>query len=274
MNPKYPVYIPSKGRWETRLTSKALELMNMPYYIVVEKEEYEQYASVISPKKILVLPFSNKGLFSARNWIMEHSISLGAKRHWQLDDNIEGFCRFNNNYHVPVTSGTIFRCAEDFVDRYENIAYAGFQYDFFVPSKVLHPAFVINTRIYSCTLVNNAIPFRWRSLYNDDTDVCLQALKEKWCTILFYAFIQLKSTTMTIKGGNTEDLYLIQDGRLKMAEALKELHPNLTRVTWKWGRWQHQVNYTPFKRNKLIKKKGLEIKKGVDNYGMKLKKIK
>ena len=28
MNPKYPVYIISKGRWESRLTSKALEKMN------------------------------------------------------------------------------------------------------------------------------------------------------------------------------------------------------------------------------------------------------
>ena len=33
MNPKYPVYIISKGRWERRLTSKALEKMDVPYRI-------------------------------------------------------------------------------------------------------------------------------------------------------------------------------------------------------------------------------------------------
>ena len=69
MNPNYPVYIVSKGRWDSRLTSKALEEMKMPYSIVVEPQEYENYASVIDPAKILVLPFSNlgQGSIPARN---------------------------------------------------------------------------------------------------------------------------------------------------------------------------------------------------------------
>jgi len=47
MNPKYPVYIISKGRWESRLTSKALEAIRVPYRIVVEPQEFKQYAAVI-----------------------------------------------------------------------------------------------------------------------------------------------------------------------------------------------------------------------------------
>ena len=108
MNPNYPVYIPSKGRWKSRLTSKALEQMNVPYCVVVEPQEYKQYSSVIDPDKILTLPFSNQGLFVTRNWIMEHSIRSGAERHWQLDDNMNGFIRLNRNERVLVTSGTIF----------------------------------------------------------------------------------------------------------------------------------------------------------------------
>jgi len=79
MNPKHPVYIISKGRWESRLTSKALEKMNVPYYIAVEPQEYDNYAQVIDPNKILVLPFSNHGFGStpARNWCWEHSIQNG-----------------------------------------------------------------------------------------------------------------------------------------------------------------------------------------------------
>ena len=53
MNPKHPVYIVSKGRWESRHTSKALEKYNIPYSIVVESQEYDNYASVIDPKKII-----------------------------------------------------------------------------------------------------------------------------------------------------------------------------------------------------------------------------
>jgi hypothetical protein len=102
VNPDYPVYIISKGRWESRKTSIALELMNVPYHIVIEPQEYDNYAGVIDPKKILILPFSNlgQGSIPARNWVWEHSISIGAKRHWILDDNIASFCRFNKNLKV------------------------------------------------------------------------------------------------------------------------------------------------------------------------------
>ena len=113
MNPIYPVYIISKGRWKTRLTAKTLEYMKMPYSIVVEPQEYKQYAEVIDPIKIHVLPFSNlgQGSIPARNWVWEHSISIGAKRHWILDDNIIYFCRLNKNLKIRVSDGTIFRIA-------------------------------------------------------------------------------------------------------------------------------------------------------------------
>jgi len=38
MNPKYPVYIISKGRADTRLTAKALENLGVPYSIVIEPQ--------------------------------------------------------------------------------------------------------------------------------------------------------------------------------------------------------------------------------------------
>ena len=83
LNPKYPVYVISKGRWESRLTIKALEACNIPYHVVIEPQEHAQYAAVVDPKKILVLPFSNlgQGSIPARNWVWEHSIAAGAARH-------------------------------------------------------------------------------------------------------------------------------------------------------------------------------------------------
>lgn len=79
INPRYPVYIISKGRWESRLTAKSLEAMNVPYRIVVEPQEYAMYAAVIDPSKILQLPFSNlgQGSIPARNFVWEHSVSEG-----------------------------------------------------------------------------------------------------------------------------------------------------------------------------------------------------
>lgn len=274
MNPDYPIYIVSKGRWESRLTSKALERMKVPYHIVIEPQEYDNYSAVIDPEKILVLPFSElgEGSIPARNWIWEHSISLGAKRHWILDDNIRVFYRLNRNSKHPVASGTIFKIVEDFVERYENIALAGLEYEMFAPRKSKHPPYRLNTRIYSCILIKNDLPYKWRGRYNEDTDLSLRALKDGWCTILFMAFLADKVATMRMKGGNTEDLYQ-GDGRLKMAESLQEQHPDIVRVTWKWGRHQHYVNYGRFKYNKLIKKPGVVIPEGINEYGMKLRPI-
>lgn len=227
------------------------------------------YVEQIDPSKILTLPFSNlgQGSIPARNWVWDHAVATGAERHWILDDNISGFYRFNRNLKVPAASGTVFRVAEIFTERYTNVGLSGFNYFMFAPRKSLSPVFYLNTRIYSCILVNHRLPFRWRGRYNEDTDLSLRALKSGWCTILFNAFLADKETTMQMKGGNTDDLYQ-GDGRRRMAESLREQHPDVTKVTWKWGRWQHHVDYRPFRRNQLIRRQGVEIPEGVDNFGM------
>ena len=223
LNPKYPVYVISKGRWESRLTIKALEACNIPYHVVIEPQEHAQYAAVVDPKKILVLPFSNlgQGSIPARNWVWEHSIAAGAARHWILDDNIVCFMRFNRNLKVPVSSGNIFAAMEDFVDRFVNVPMAGPNYKMFASRKSGNiPPFTHNTRVYSCILLANNVPHRWRGRYNEDTDLSLRFLKDGFCTFLFNAFLAEKSVTMTMKGGNTDELYA-GDGRLKMAQSLQ-----------------------------------------------------
>lgn len=274
MNPKYPVYIISKGRWKSRLTSKSLERMNVPYRIVVEPQEWKEYARVIHRNKILTLPFSNlgQGSIPARNWVWDHSIQEGHKKHWILDDNIGCFYRLNHNLKYRVWSGTIFRVAEIFTDRYSNVAISGFNYELLIPRKRKYPPFYLNTRVYSNLLICNDLPFRWRGKYNEDTDLCLRALKGGWCTILFNAFLADKISTMSMKGGNTDELYK-DDGRLKMAQSLVDQHPDVARVSFKWGRPQHHVDYSKFKKNKLKLKPGLEIPEGINEYGLVLKRV-
>jgi hypothetical protein len=271
MNPQYPVYVISKGRWQSRLTSKTLERIRVPYHIVIEPHEYEQYAAVIDQAKILTLPFSNlgQGSIPARNWIWEHAIASGASRHWIMDDNIRSFWRLNRNWKVQVADGTILRKMEDFVERYENIALAGPHYFMFAPRKRALPPYVANTRIYSCILIRNDLPYRWRGRYNEDTDLSLRVLKNGWGTVLFFAFLAYKMPTMKMKGGNTEELYQ-GDGRLKMAESLVEQHPDCTKINFKWGRYQHEVNYRPFKANRWRFKPGVIIPEGNDECGMRL----
>jgi hypothetical protein len=77
-----------------------------------------------------------------------------------------------------------------------------------------------------------------------------------------------------MKGGNTDQLYQQNekfDGRLAMAQSLVEQHPDICKVVRRFNRWQHLVDYSPFKKNKLIKKESLGVIKGKNEYGMKMR---
>jgi len=151
----------------------------------------------------------------------------------------------------------------------DNMIIVGPNYDFFVPRRIKQPPIILNTRIYSCNLIRNDTPYRWRGRYNEDTDLSLRMLKDGWCTILFNAFLQKKASTQTLKGGNTDDFYS-KEGTLPKSQMLVNLHPDVSRLVWRFNRWHHYVDYNSFKNIKLVKKENVEIKTQVDNYGMKL----
>lgn len=284
MQPKHPVYIVSKGRWETRLTSKALKRMDVPYFIVVESHERDAYAAVIDPAKILVLDpayqrdydtcddlddSKSKGPGPARNFVWDHAVAAGHAWHWVLDDNIRYFARLNHNKKHRILDGAGFRAMEDFSERYDNVAMAGPAYEFFTPSKASRPPFTTNTRIYSCNLIRNDVPFRWRARYNEDTDLSLRLLKAGYCTVLFNAFLQKKTPTQQLRGGNTDEFYL-REGTLEKSKMIVRLHPDVARLAWRFGRPHHHVDYRPFKKNRLRLRPGVTIPKAANDYGMRL----
>lgn len=273
--PKYPVYVISKGRWEAPLTSDYLTSMGVEHKVVVEPQERDLYAEAVGDDKLLVLPFSNMGQGSipARNWVWDHSIESGAARHWILDDNIRYFYRLHRNRKIPVGDGTCFRVMEDFTDRFENVALSGPHYAMFAPAHRPLPAMVLNHRVYSCILIKNDLEFRWRGRYNEDTDLSLRALKAGYATVLFFGFLAHKMATMTMGGGNTDELYSEEGGRLKMAQSLVDQHPDVARIYHRWGRWQHYVDYRPFERNELVLREGVEVADGADNYGLELREV-
>lgn len=292
-NPKYPVYIISKGRSDSMFTSRSLARMQVPHYIAIEPQDEDLYEAALDNFGIrpfvtlLVAPFSNHGdgPGRARNWCWDHSIALGATSHWVMDDNIQDFYRLHRNERIRVESGVIFKAAEDFVDRYENVPISGFQYRFFCAPNQKYPAYVKNTRIYSTLLIRNDCKHRWRGRYNEDTDICLRVLKDGDCTIQFNAFLQGKVATQTLSGGNTAEFYhaegntdrsawrggmLNAEGTINKSQMLVDLHPDVARMVWRYDRWHHHVDYSPFEKNQLKLKEGVVIDKKVNNYGLKL----
>lgn len=281
MNPKYPIYVISKGRADLKGTSWHLTQMKVHHFVVIEQTEAAEYLEKMEAsefRSFKILPFNDlgQGSIPARNWVWNDSKEImRSKRHWIMDDNIYGFMRLNKNCKIRVSDGAILKAAEDFVDRYENVPIAGLNYDYFCKACDPLPPFYMNTRVYSCILIENEmrLPARWRGRYNEDTDLCLRALKLGYCTILFNAFLAAKAATLTTKGGNTDNVYVDGDDRMAFAKSLQEQHPDVVEVKRKFGRWHHQVDYKPFKRNELKRIASYRVPEGVNNYGMKLKEI-
>lgn len=278
-DPRYPIYVISKGRSDVCLTARFLIKDQVPFRLVVEPQEADAYAKEFGTDRLLILPFSNLGLggIPARNFVWEHAKASGAARHWILDDNILGIWRRWRARKVLCDAAPAFRVVEDFVDRYENIAIAGMNYYMFAVNRQKSPAFNLNVHVYSCLLIDNALPQRWRGRYNEDTDLCLQVLSAGLCTVLFNAFLIWKMTSMTMKGGNTAELYK-GDGRLKMARALERAWPGVVETKRRFNRPQHVVKNawrsfdTPLKRRTDIDWDALALTK--NEYGFELEQLK
>lgn len=273
--PHHPIYIPSKGRAHSMFTAKMFDAVDVPYQVVVQPDQVEAYSAW--KDRMLVLPENDKGLVYARNWIKDHSKSLGHERHWQFDDDIHYMMRVYKGNRLPMAANIALALAEEFVERYENVALASFNSTFFITCRygicdTQHPPFYLNSRCYTCFLVLNSLPNRWRRRYNEDTDMSLQVLADGWCTVLFNAFLIFTQETMSDSGGQT-DIY-VNDGRLRMARQLESMWPGTVSVSRRHGRPQHHIKHD-WKRfdTKLKRKPGVVIKEGNDEHGMKLKAV-
>ena len=281
--PRYPLYIVSKGRHEYMYTSRHLTGMGLKHYIIVEEQEWEAYQAVASNlAEVLVLDKSfqrdydtcdNLGFWAgkgcsgpARNFAWEHARAGGFAWHWVMDDNIDGFYRLYKNIKTPCVARSFWRVIEAFCERYENVGMAGPNYFMFASRKTVMPPLTLNTRIYSCNLIRTDLPFRWRARYNEDTDLSLRLLKAGWCTVLFNALLQMKLTTQSVPGGNTDSIYAA--GTLAKSEMLAQLHPDVARVAERWNRDHHYVDYSPFQRNRLKLLPGAVLQAQADNFGM------
>ncbi|MBK7616338.1 MAG: hypothetical protein IPJ08_18415 [Burkholderiales bacterium] len=300
--PQHPLYVVSKGRSQYMMTSTTLTEMGVQHFIVVEPQEGDAYRAAVSARglatTVIELDMSYKKSYEscdalgqtrgtgpgpgpARNFAWEHSIDSGAPWHWVMDDNISHFLRLHRNRRIKCVSPGLFRAMEDYSARYVNVAMAGPNYDFFVMDRQKNPPIYRNTRIYSCNLIRNDAPFRWRGRYNEDTILSLDMLKAGWCTIEFNAFLQHKMQTQAMGGGNTAEFYhregVVGQGRYAdggttaKSEMLVKVHPDVAKVTWRFGRVHHKVNYRPFRKNRLILCEGAVLPQAPNNYGMSLR---
>ena len=269
VSPRYPIYIISKGRWDNCKTAKSLDFLNVDFKIVVEPEEVLKYKRFWGSRVITGdFDTTTRSSIPVRNWIDDN---CEADKYWLLDDNIQYFYIFNANIPHRVKTGVIFNILEDYAERYENVAMVGMnKLGFCNPNDKVSP-YVLNTRVYSITLMNKLLNEKikidgklWRGRYNEDTDLNIRFLKAGYCTMNFQMFLGDKVTTMRMKGGNTDSVYVDGDGRKKFAQSLADQHPDVAKVVERYGRFHHHVDWSVFRKNKLIKKASYPVR----DYGL------
>lgn len=133
-------------------------------------------------------------------------------------------------------------------------------------------------------MIRNDCKHRWRGRYNEDTDICLRVMKDGDVCVQLNAFLQGKAATQTVKGGNTAEFYHAEnienetfketgyktEGTVKKSQMLVDMHPDVARLVWRYGRWHYFVDYTPFKVNPMKPKAGIAVPIATNDYEMEL----
>lgn len=265
--PRFPVFIVSKGRAKTALTAKSFQKHGVPFKILVEPQEERAYRKALGSECIEVLPFSNLGLgsYPARNHAWELAKKQGAEYHWVFDDNIRRFRVWVDGVRVPLHDLRGFQMAEDFMSRYENLAICGFVYAFqCIPgSNYTARPYTLNAHCYSAMGIKTSLPFRWRLKYNEDVDLCLQALHAGYCTALVSAvMVEKTSTVLKMAGGNQTELYQnnAHHKKVEKAQTLASVWPQYAKTAVRYNRPHHFVDWSKFNQP-LIRKPNISATK-------------
>jgi len=224
MIPRYPIFIPSKGRFENNLTAKMFLNADIPFRLIVEKKDEYEYRKRYGDESVISLPSSDYGgVWVARNYCKQIATQLGSRYHWQIDDDIKSLMKVENRIVLTRDAGQILSEIENFVDKYSNLAITGLASSVF--GRLATTEFTINKFAYTCALFNTGLPYYWRCDIEDDLDYNLQCLTNGWCTVQFQRYLFEWSTTGVRPGGYTE-IYA-EGKRLLRQRATLEMWPEI-----------------------------------------------
>ena len=261
MKPRWPVFIPSRGRAGFAPTMRELDRIGVPYRVIVEDFEHDAYARFYGEKRLLVIPPRYFAEYDSgdpdgdkaglpfgpglpRNLALDTALAEGHAWHWTLDDNIRYWARIDGNHCIRAGDGWVFAAMEDHAARYANVGEAGPEYKMWVPCREAWPRpFRYNHRVMSCQLLRTAAaaPLRWRFRYNDDIDFTIRLLEAGWCTINYIAFVQAKQGTQHVPGGSSTTIYA--GGTYAKTETLVRAHPRIVNRVLRWGRPHHMIDW-------------------------------
>lgn len=280
---EYPIFVISYNRAKNHITSRKLADFGVHHYLILHKEQIQEYKKHFSSQMeryTHILEFDdsyklkyetcdniphsvkNAGSGAERNFAWDYSIKLGAKAHWLMDDNmnfryIAGINKENNSYVRRVCTGEKFRelfhKAEIFFNKYENLLMIELaQNDFTIG--INKKCYRLNTRCFSCNLISNIMPIRWRGRYNEDVILSFDIMTAGYCIASYIGgVLKAKESTRCARGGNHatneldknslyDDSVQYRNSSIDKTNLLLQVYPKYFKKVIKYGRVHHTYN--------------------------------
>ncbi len=260
-SPRFPFYIPTKGRPATQMTAARLLPLGVTPHLVVQSDEVDAYTEANPGCVVLAWPPSYMTDYertpeldphpttgAAHNFAWDHAREAGYSHHWIMDDNVRSFWfRAQGGKFQSDPPARVFAWHEELATRYANLAGLSLgQGNTFSAAP-----FTLNTRLYCATLYRNDLHeygIRWRRGLNDDTIVSLDILKTGYLVTAESHMLGIMKTGTSrrarLPGGMT-DFYANGGFIRKAAEAIR-LHPDCVKMVNRFGRIHHQIDYSQF----------------------------
>lgn len=245
--PKYPIFIPSKGRAD--IASSALAISGpstvtpaIPFTLVIEPQDEKSYRMNHPLANILILPKSNQGVTYARQFILDYARSNGFQKYWQIDDNIKEWRVKVDGVLHQVSPLYVMAMIEQAVEEDTKIAIAGPDYQQL--AGLNNKDYSVNTSVYCCVLTRSdtGINYRPETEMKEDVDFCLQHLSKGFKTTLFHKFTIKKPAVGGSHKGGLTDKY--KSGLDALAsEKLCKLWPGIATLTKKGNRVDAKINW-------------------------------
>ena len=280
---KYPIFIISYNRAKNHLTAKHLASWGVKHYMVVHKDQLADYKKYMTEEMKTYTTFlefddsykfkyetcdniphsvKNAGSGAERNFAWDYAKDvLKTKAHWLMDDNM-GFYYIAGitakNVYVRKSCNKdvfykLFKNGEDFFDRYSNLMMIELTASEMCISK-MRVSYALNTRCFSCNLIWNDMPIRWRGRYNEDVILSTDIMVAGYCIASYRGgVLKHKQSTRNAIGGNHavqkgDKNALYADGfnykysSVDKTNLLIKVYPKYYRKVIKYGRVHHEYN--------------------------------
>ena len=229
---KFPIYVPSKGRPNSKTINKFYG-KDDNLIIVLEPQDYKLYKANYPNAKFEVLPENDKGIVYVRN----HILALNKSWYWMLDDDIDNFYIRIGNRMKKVGSSILRRFEKEVTSsKNKSIAQIALEYTQFAWSA--SNSHVINGYCDVCVAIDASKVIPKGIKYDDSLE--LKEDRDFTLQIITGGLKTLRTTKIAFScpknGAN--------DGGLKDIYETKGFEENKSfKMIEKWGKEICQMNY-------------------------------